>query len=158
MATGIKGRQAPSQQVRPSRPVTGSSRNPEEVVEQAEKEVVATTEKRDGLRAELVSSEEMLARLRQDVSFAGDGHSVPQVHIPAEVFTELERLRSMVANVAQDCDLELKRLREQVAQLQGDSTLVERPRGRQRLDLVPYLPALILAELAQWMEDRQADL
>ena len=61
----------------------------------------------------------------------------------------------MVANAAQDRDSELKRLREQVAQLQGDSTPVEQPRVRQRLDLVPYMPALILAELAQWMEDRR---
>ena len=66
----------------------------------AEKEVVAITEKRDGLRAEFVISGERLARLRQDDSFAGDGHSVPQVHIPAEVVSELERLRSMVANIA----------------------------------------------------------
>ena len=207
------------QQVRPSRAVIGSSRNLEEVVEQArkrvgqlqiaiqaldptdparpvledalkkvkghatlpsleeqiqsteqfvvrakkrldntEKEVVAITEKRDGLRAELVSSEERLARLRQDVSLAGDDHSVPQLHIPAEVVSELERLRSMVANFAQDRDLDMKRLREQVVQKQGDSTLVERPRVRQRLDLVPHMPALIPAELAQWMEDRQADL
>ena len=127
-------------------------------LDEAEKAVVGITEKRDGLRAELVSSKERLARLRQDVSFGGDGHSVPQVDIPAEVVTELERLRSMVANLAQDRDLELKRLREQVAQLQGDSTPVERPRVRQRLDPVPYIPALIPAELAQWMEDRQADL
>ena len=70
------------------------------------------------------------------MSFAGDGHSVPQFHIPAEVVSELERLRSLVVNVAQDHDLELKRLREQVAQLQGDSTPVERPRVHQRLDLV----------------------
>ena len=45
-----------------------------------------------------------------------------------------------------------------MVQLQGDSTPVERPRVRQRSDLVPYMPALIPAELAQWMEDRQADL
>ena len=37
-------------------------------LEEAEKEVVAITEKRDGLRAELATSEERLARLRQDVS------------------------------------------------------------------------------------------
>ena len=35
---------------------------------------------------------------------------------------------------------------------------MERPRVRQRVDLVPHMPALIPAELAQWMEDRQADL
>ena len=133
-----KPQQQVRQQVRPSRPVTWSSRNPEEVVEQArkrvgqlhtaiqaldptdparpvledalkkakgqatlpsleeqiqsteqfvvrakkrldeaEKEVVAITEKRDGLRAELATSEERLARLRQDVSCAGDGQSIP---------------------------------------------------------------------------------
>ena len=64
----------------------------------------------------------------------------------------------MVANAAQDHDSELTRLRDQVAQLQGDSTPMERPRVRQRLDPVPHMPALIPAELAQWMEDRQADL
>ena len=53
-----------------------------------------------------------------------------------------------VANSAHDRDLELKRLREQVAQLQGDSILVERPRVRQRMDPVPHMPGLILAELA----------
>ena len=212
-----KPQQQVRQQVRPSRPV-GSSRNPEEVVEQArkrvgqlqtavqvldptdptrpvledalkkakgqatlpsleeqiqsteqflvrakkrleeaEKEVVAITEKRDGLRAELATSEERLARLRQDVSFAGGGQATPQFHIPAEVVSELD-LRSMVANTAQDRDSELKRLRDQVAQLQGDSTPMERPRVRQRLDPVPHMSALIPAELAQWMEDRQADL
>ena len=44
-----------------------------------------------------------------------------------------------------------------MAQFQ-DSTPVERPRVRQRLDPLPYMPPLILAEVAQWMEDRQADL
>ena len=61
-------------------------------------------------------------------------------------------------NLAQDLDLEMKRFSEKVAPLQGDSTLVERPRVRQRLDPVPYMPGLVPAELAQWMEDRQADL
>ena len=75
-----------------------------ERLEEAEKEVVAITEKRDGLRAELATSEESLARLRQDVSFAGGGQATPQFHIPAEVVSELERLRSMVANAAHDRD------------------------------------------------------
>ena len=35
---------------------------------------------------------------------------------------------------------------------------MERTRVRQRLDPVPYMPALIPAQLAQWLEDRQADL
>ena len=50
---------------------------------------------------------------------------------------------------------EIRRLREQVAQLQGISTPVERPRVRQRVDPVPYMPGLVPAELVQWMEDRQ---
>ena len=57
--------------------------------------------------------------LRQDVSFAGGGQATPQFHIPAEVVSELERLRSMVANAVQDRDSELKRLRDQMASVAG---------------------------------------
>ena len=70
----------------------------------AEKEVVACTEKRDSLRAEMVSVEERLARLKDEVGRRGqDGHPVPnpQFHIPPEVIAELDKLRSMVANSMQ---------------------------------------------------------
>ena len=131
-------------------------------LEVAEKEVVACTEKRDSLRTGMVSAEERLARLKDEVGRGGqDGHPVPnpQFHIPPEVIAELDKLRSMVANSMQvDHDSEIRRLREQVAQLQGTSTPIERPRVRQRVDPVPYMPGLVPAELAQWMEDRQADL
>ena len=72
-------------------------------LEVAEKEVVACTEKRDSLRVEMVSAEERLARLKDEVGRGGqDGHPVPnpQFHIPPEVTAELDRLRSMVANAS----------------------------------------------------------
>ena len=50
-------------------------------------EVVACTEKRDSLRTEMVSAEERLARLKDEVGRGGqDGHPVPnpQFHIPPE--------------------------------------------------------------------------
>ena len=85
----------------------------------AEKEVVAYTEKRDFLRAEMVSADERLARLKDEVGCGGqDGHPVPnpQLHIPPEVSAELDRLRCMVANSMQvDHDSEIRRLRERRA-------------------------------------------
>ena len=83
-------------------------------------------------------------------SWGQEGHPVPnpQFHILPEVTAELDRLPSMVANSMQvDHDSEIRRLREQVAQLQGISTPVERPRVRQRVDPVPYMPGLVPAEL-----------
>ena len=66
--------------------------------------------------------------------------------------SELERLRSTVATLAQNRDLELKRLREQVALLQGDSTRAS------EVGSCPLHARFDPGELAQWMEDRQADL
>ena len=61
-------------------------------------------------------------------------------------------------------EAEIKRLREQVAELEGTSATQERPRVRQRISgvagggFIPVMPALVLAELCQWIEDRQTDL
>ena len=86
---------------------------------------MAITEKRDGLQAELATSEERVARLRQDVSFAGGGQSIPQFHNPAEVLSELER-----GQCSAGPRFRVEAVEGPVAQLQGDSTLVERPRVR----------------------------
>ena len=91
--------------------------------------VVAYTEKRDSLRAE-----ERLARLQDEVGRGGqDGHPVPnpQFHIPPEVFAELDRLRSMVAN---------SMFEGTGGSVAGDLNPVERPQVRQRVDPVPYMP------------------
>ena len=57
---------------------------------------MACTEKHDSLRAEMVSAEESLARLKDEASCVGqDGHPVPQFLISAELIAELVRLRAM---------------------------------------------------------------
>ena len=70
-------------------------------------------------------------------------------------FTSLQRL-SRIGTFAfngwpiwRRTSVELKPLREQVAPLQGDSTIVERPRVRQRLDRVPQNLLLELMSEAQ---------
>ena len=84
--------------------------------------------------------------------------------IPANVVSELEHLRSQVAQISGEnmtnADAELVRLRAQVAEFQ-ESAVLERPRVRQRVGgggVVPPMPVLVPADLSSWMEERQSDL
>ena len=61
-----------------------------------------------------------------------------------------------------DMEAEIKRLREQVAELEGSAT---RASSRASTNsgvagglFIPVMPGSILAELCQWIEDRQTDL
>ena len=126
-------------------------------LEDAEKEVISSVQKRDCCRAELASSEDRLAILREQINQGGTGGcSVPERQLPADVIAELEQLRAMASSSA-DRDAEVRRLREQVAQFEGNSTPTERPRVRRRTEHIPHMPGLIPGELAQWMDDRQGE-
>ena len=76
--------------------------------------------------------------------------------IPANVVSELERLRSQVAELTgenmTDANAEF-RLRAQVSELQ-ESAVVERPRVRQRVG-IPPMPVLVPADLSSRREERQ---
>ena len=126
-------------------------------LEDAEKEVISSVQKRDCCRAELASSEDRLASLREQMNQGGTGCSVPERQLPPDVIAELEQLRAMASSSA-DRDAEVRRLREQVAQFEGNSTPTERPRVRQRTEHIPHMPGLIQGELAHWMDDRQGEL